>query len=576
MAFKSSHFEHDDVGQARRRSSMVVAPALPDNTFGTDDEVLRKMSVALPDIATTTESAQTATEFEAQMTVLEGIRLYPKAIMFSCILSLAIIMEGYDTALLGNFYALPQFNQRFGRRLSDGSYQLTSSWQSGLQNGAQVGEIAGLMIAGILADRFGYRKTILGALIMIIGCIFLFFFAQNIGMLFAAEVLAGIPWGAFQTLTTTYAADVTPIALRPLLTTFVNLCWVTGQLIAVGVLRGLLTRPGQWAWRIPYAIQWIWPLPIIVGVFLAPESPWWLVRKGRLEEAKKALLSLTVKSNTNFNVDNTVATMVYTNELEVSVSSGTTYWDCFKGYNLRRTEIACVVWITQVFCGIWFGGNIVYFLEAGGFAANKSFDFGIGETCLGFVGTVVSWFIMPHVGRRRLYLVGLSTMFTILLLIGFMGIPAPQSGLNWASAACLIVFVFVYDLTVGPVCYCLVSEMPSTRLRVKTVVLARNAYNIASIVANFLNPPILNPSAWDLRGKGGFVWCGFCFMSLVWSFFRLPEPKGLSPAELDVLFEQGLRARQFSKVNANPFRSTNLETTQNSSEEDVMYIPEKK
>jgi SP family general alpha glucoside:H+ symporter-like MFS transporter len=101
------------------------------------------------------------------------------------------------------------------------------------------------MIAGLIADRFGYKRTLLGALTMMIGIIFLFFFAQNIGMLFAAEVLAGLPWGAFQTLTTTYAADICPIALRPVLTTFVNMCWVIGQLISSGILRGLLARDDQ-------------------------------------------------------------------------------------------------------------------------------------------------------------------------------------------------------------------------------------------------------------------------------------------------------------------------------------------
>jgi len=114
------------------------------------------------------------------------------------VLSLAIIMEGYDTALLGSFYGYPVFQERFGVRLRDGSYQVTAPWQSGLQNGAQVGEILGLMIAGILAERFGYKKTMLGALFMITGAIFLLFFAQNISMLMAGEILCGIPWGAFQ------------------------------------------------------------------------------------------------------------------------------------------------------------------------------------------------------------------------------------------------------------------------------------------------------------------------------------------------------------------------------------------
>jgi len=94
----------------------------------------------------------------------------------------------------------------------------------------------------------------LGALLSMIGLIFILFFAQNIGMLFAGEILCGLPWGAFQTLITTYATEVSPLILRPYLTTYVNLCWVTGQFISTGVLRGLLGRSDQWAWRIPYAI----------------------------------------------------------------------------------------------------------------------------------------------------------------------------------------------------------------------------------------------------------------------------------------------------------------------------------
>ena len=78
--------------------------------------------------------------------------------------------------------------------------------------------------------------------------------------------------GVFQTLTTTYAAEVTPVVLRPYLTTYVNLCWVIGQLIAAGILKGFLNKPTEWAYRVPYAIQWIWPVPIFIVCWFAPES----------------------------------------------------------------------------------------------------------------------------------------------------------------------------------------------------------------------------------------------------------------------------------------------------------------
>lgn len=232
-----------------------------DNASPLPDATLHKLSLTMTNIEEVIDSAKAATEAEHNMGVLEAIRLYPKAVFYSVGLSLALVMKGYDTALLGSFYALDQFNLKFGQLVDadTGLHQLTPSWQSGLQNGTQVGQIIGLLLAGIIADRYGYRKTLIGALIMMIGVIFLFFFCQNIGMLFAAEVIAGLPWGAFQTLTTTYAADVSPIALRPILTTWVNACWVIGQLIAIGVLRGCLTRTDEWAFRIPFAIQWVWP-----------------------------------------------------------------------------------------------------------------------------------------------------------------------------------------------------------------------------------------------------------------------------------------------------------------------------
>ncbi|RYO83877.1 hypothetical protein DL766_007101 [Monosporascus sp. MC13-8B] len=535
------------------------APALAPDTVGIDDDLLLRMYEKVPNLPELMEGARRAANLEHKLSTWEALKLYPKAVTYSLIMSLAIIMEGYDTALLGSFFGYPTFRERFGVRLADGSYQITSQWQSALPTGAQIGQILGLMTAGIIADRIGYKKTILGALVMMICFIFVLFFAQNVGMLFAGEILCGLPWGAFQTLTTTYAADVSPTVLRPYLTTYINLCWVTGQFLAMGVLRGLLGRTDQWSWRIPLAIQWAWPLPIIIGVIFAPESPWWLVRNGQMDAARHSLLRLTSKRNVEYSVDDNVALIVVTNEHEKLAGEGVSYRDCFRGIDRRRTEIACCVWMIQVGSGIWFGSNVVYFLEQAGFDPAKAFNFGVGMNGVGWVGTVCSWFIMQHVGRRTLYAGGLTVLLTILLLVGFLGIPAAGGmGIGYASGVLLMVFVFTYDITVGPVCYCLVAELPSTRLRIKTAVLARSCYNIASIGANFLNPPMINPAAWNLKGKGGFVWAVFCAISLIWTFFRLPEPRGRTPAELDVLFEQRIPARKFSKTKVDLFRSNNL------------------
>lgn len=166
-------------------------------------------------------------------------------------------MEEYDTVLLANLYGLPQFQRRYGYAQPDGTYVIPASWRSGLNNGANVGEILGLFITGIIQDAFGYRRTIMGALFLVVCFIFIVFFATSLPMLLVGEIPCGIPWGVFQTPTTAYAADVCPVQLRAYLITYVNLCWVFGQLIGSGVLRGVLGRPDQWSYRIPFAIQWI-------------------------------------------------------------------------------------------------------------------------------------------------------------------------------------------------------------------------------------------------------------------------------------------------------------------------------
>ncbi|KAK8125389.1 MFS transporter- SP family- general alpha glucoside:H+ symporter [Apiospora kogelbergensis] len=534
----------------------AVAPA--SGAVRLDDEVLTRMAAGISNFGDIMHDAHTATEYERNMTLREALRLYPKAIAFSMVLSATLVMEGYDTALLKNLFAYPAFRERFGQPVEDGSgsYQLTASWQSGLQAMVQVGEIVGLYLAGILAENHGYRKTLLGSLVFVILAIFMLFFAQNLGMLMAGEFLCGLPWGGVADAEHDVCCGDRADSLAPLSDHFRQyVC----QLISQGVLSGLLYKQNEWGWRIPFAIQWAWPLPIIIGVLLAPESPWWLIQKGRIEDARKVLRSLVSAKNGDYSVDRNVAMMIYTDAHERAVAQGTSYSDCFKGADLRRTEIACCTWLIQIGCGIWFGGNVTYFLQQAGFDDEQSFKFGLGHNAVNVFGTFCSWWLMQHAGRRSMYLWGLVIMLVLLLAVGFTGIPEPSESIAYVSGSLLMLFTLTYGVTVGPVCYCLVSEMPSTRLRIKTVALARNAYNVMSIAANFLNNPILNPTAWNLRGKGGFVWSGFCLISYVWAYYRLPEPRGLSAGEMDVLFQQRVPARRFTKVRADPFLLANLD-----------------
>ncbi|KAI4600663.1 hypothetical protein KJ359_012824 [Pestalotiopsis sp. 9143b] len=506
------------------------------------------------------QQALEAAKKEADMTLWQGLRLYPKATAFSAIISACIIMEGYDVNLLQGLFAFAPFQKRYGELHPDGSYQLTAAWQAGLANGASVGEIIGLFINGYVSERFGYRRTVLGSLTLLTGLIFILLFAPSVEVLQVGEILCGIPWGVFQTLTTVYASEVCPVSLRGYLTTYVNLCWIMGTILGQAVLRAFLdSQNSEWAYRAPFAIQWIWPLPIAIGVLFAPESPWWLIRQGRLDDAKHAVSRLTSrKADPDFDVDSAVAMMHYTHMYENNSEAEATYWDCFKGADLRRTEITCMVWAIQNLSGSGFMGYSTYFFQQAGSDSKSSFSIAMGQYGMGAVGTIISWFLMSRCGRRTLYLAGLGTQFIILLVTGCLGIPSSTTATSWAVASMMVVYTFVYDMTVGPVCYALVPEMPASRLRTRTVVLGRNLYNMINIVMNIIIPYMLNPGAWNWKAKSGFLYAGLCALCFVWTFFRLPESKGRNYAELDALFAQKVSARKFSKTNVELFGSGKL------------------
>lgn len=100
-------------------------------------------------------NAKSASDKEHRMTLLQGIKLYPKAVFWSVLISTCIAMEGYDVCLVNNFYGFQPFNQKYGVVQPDGTYQVPAPWQAGLSNGANVGEIIGLFINGFVSERFG-------------------------------------------------------------------------------------------------------------------------------------------------------------------------------------------------------------------------------------------------------------------------------------------------------------------------------------------------------------------------------------------------------------------------------------
>jgi SP family general alpha glucoside:H+ symporter-like MFS transporter len=136
-------------------------------------------------------NAQDAMAQEHELGFFEALRLYPSGVFWSVVMSTAVIMEGYDTKLIGTLFAQPVFQRTFGQEVKPGSYQISAPWQAGLSNGSTAGQLGGLLLAGWVSERYGFRKTIVGGLAVIAAVLFITFFAPNLVVLEVGQILLG-------------------------------------------------------------------------------------------------------------------------------------------------------------------------------------------------------------------------------------------------------------------------------------------------------------------------------------------------------------------------------------------------
>ena len=468
--------------------------------------------------------ASRGTATEHRLGHWQAFKLYRKGAFWSMFISLSIIMRAYDIEIMGNFFALPAFQQHFGIDYGPehGGYQIPASWQVAMSMGSLVGQIIGATVVTYPMEKYGRKKTFAVCLVLTAILTFMQFFASTIGVLTASQYLSGIVWGGYCVIATTYASEVLPLSLRGFLTGYINLCYVMGQFIQTGVTRGFIERLDQWAYRIPFALQWIWPVILLAGLPFAPESPWWLIRQNRMEDAGDSLERL-VEKDESINTKDTLAMMIKTDMLERELEVGSTFSDCWKGSNRRRMEICILLFVIQNFSGNPVG-FATYFFEQIGLDSIESFDMGVGLNGVGFVATCLSAIPLIYLGRRVAYIFGLSFMVTTLYLVALLSFAhdyETNTSYRWAQATLLIVLQFVWQMTLGPLTYVVVCETPSTKLRSKTIAIATMIDALTGLVTSVIGPYLLNPGAAGVGAKIEFLYGGITTFSLIWCIFRM-------------------------------------------------------
>ncbi|KAJ5506301.1 Major facilitator superfamily domain general substrate transporter [Penicillium expansum] len=467
---------------------------------------------------------------EHEMTTWAAMKSHPWACLWAFTMCFTIVMESFDMFLNGNFVALTAFKNHYGIDVEGHGKTIPTKWQSSL----------------FQAGQCGYRLTTIFALLLMNATIFVSFFANSLTLLVVGQALEGVPWGFFIANSPAYASEIVPLSLRGACTATLQMSWSIGSIIVAAATYGYNKRNDEWAWRVPLALQWIFPTPLLVLLFFAPESPWWLIRRGRKEEALRSIKRLG--SDSHEQAQQKLAMIERTVEIEAQMGGSPTLLDLLKGTDLRRTIITCLIYASQNFAGNLIANQATYFFEQAGMGPDRSFQLNLINSCLQLVANIISLPLASSFGRRTIYLWGTATNITLLMLLGVCASIHQTQATNYAQAVLGIIISFVFAGTLGPISYTIIAETSSVRLRALSTGVGRAAYYVAEIPMIYLASRMLNPSGWNLAGKCGYVWGGTACVCFVSAYFFLPELKGRSYRESDILFNRKIPARKFKST----------------------------
>ncbi|KAL4995880.1 general substrate transporter [Aspergillus recurvatus] len=491
-------------------------------------------------------SSLPSSQQQPNKSVLQPARESPKTVAWCFALASGIILYGYDLAIVGSVSSMPEFQKDFGRRL-DGKLIIPALWLALWNIANPIGGILGALAGGYIQDRAGRRRSLtVASVVSAIGVAVAYVsdlpndINSRRSVILVAKLVQGFAVNQIMCTTQTYMSEILPPVLRgPVLGLFPTFI-LMGQLIGSIIIYSMAARAGSEGYKLCFMSEWPFSvLPFVVSL-LMPESPTYFIRKNCLEEARKCQERL---SSSLEGADMILEQARLSIELEKKAKgSAPGYLDCFKGTNRRRTMIVLFACLLPQLFGMSLLAKGSYFMQVVGMNAHTSLIFlqvGVG---LGLVANVGSMVTITKFGRRPLTLFGLTAC--IILWTG-MGITGCFSGTVtiWYSQITILLVVTLTGLTIWPASYAFGAEASSLQLRAKTQGLGWLVNCLSNGILGIVLPYIFNDDEGALRAKTGFVYMGFCILSLAVAWKIVPEMKDKTAVEIDWIFKDAHQRR---------------------------------
>ncbi|HUQ97364.1 MAG TPA: sugar porter family MFS transporter, partial [Chitinophagaceae bacterium] len=431
-------------------------------------------------------------------------------IMISFISAIGGYLFGFDFAVISG--ALPFLKVQFG---------LTAYWEGFTTGSLALGCMLGCLLAGGLSEKYGRKVALMIAASIFAVSSLAMALAPSLSLFIAARFVAGIGVGMASMLSPMYIAEVSPAALRGRMVALNQLTVVIGILVT-NLVNYTLRNNGDEAWRWMFGFGLIPSALFCVGILFLPESPRWLIKKGKHDRAKKVLSRIGKPHIVNATLSQMEQAVSKETKMDFSLP--------FRKPFAAALVAGVVLAVFQQFCGI----NVVFnysttIFESMGF--NKS-DQLMQTVFIGAVNlffTFVALLLVDKLGRKPLMLLGAAGLAVLYILIAqFLEINA------LLSTVLLLAAIGLYACTLAPVTWVLISEIFPVKVRSEATTIAVVCLWAAYFILTFTFPILA-----ELMGgiaQTFYIYAAICFIAAFFIWKKVRETKGIALEDMDSLF----------------------------------------
>lgn len=427
-------------------------------------------------------------------------QMNPKArrflIRLTAVTAGGMFIDGYIFAVIGVTLALQTFKDELG---------VNAFWAGMISSSTLIGIFIGGFLFGWLTDRYGRRPLFVADLACFATASILLFFVQTPWQMFALGLLMGLAIGADYAIGTPLLSEFSPRTARGRLGSSLQIAWNVGYMIAF-LIGYLITQANPQAWRWVLLSAAVPAVVCLAARHGLPESPRWLIAKGRTAEAEQVL--------------NRLGWTLDSGDFEAESQQKTSVWALFAKGQLGRTLFVCIFWMCLVlpyFAIIFFQSDVYASLGL----TNPILTALLGTIVVVF-GVGLGCLLIDRVGRRKLLIIPFWVTAVALLVVTFeRGLPPA------VIIACFFSYLFAYGVA-STLCGVYPMELFPTSIRTTGVGFATSVSRIGAAIGTFAFPMLLD---WNVP-LAMAVMAGVCMVGAVVSQIWAPETANRSLTEV--------------------------------------------